>query len=245
LLAATAAVWFLRNAWFPTVQEAINQLPAHGDIHNGQLDWRGDSPTHLAEGLFLSFVVDLNHGGQAGRVAHVQVELGKADFKICSLLGCVTIRYPKGWVVALNRTELEPWWGAWKPAIMAVTFLVTVLVLMVTWWLITTLYCVPTWIIALYENRDLSLQESWKLAAAASLPGALLQTAAIFFYGLNLIDPVRLGISTMLHFAVGWLYLFVSPLCRPRRFAGMPGKANPFSGDPPGTGTDGKPNPSR
>ena len=138
LLAATTVIWFLRNAWFPTVQEAIKHLPAHGDIHGGQLDWHGDSPAHLAEGLFLSFVVDLNHAGQAGRVAHLQVELGTADFKICSLLGCVTLRYPKDWVAALNRTELEPWWGAWKPAITAMIFLTTVLVLMVTWWLMAT-----------------------------------------------------------------------------------------------------------
>ena len=194
----------------------------------------------LEEGLFLSFAVDLNHDGQVGRVAHLQVELGKADYKICSLLGCVTILYPKGWVVALNRTELEPWWGAWKPAIMIVTFLATVLFLMVTWWLIATLYCVPAWIIALYQNRALSLQESWKLAAAALLPGALLQTVAIFFYSLNLIDPIRLGISTVLHFVVGWLYLFVSASCRPRHFAGTSGKANPFSVTPQGTGTAGK-----
>ena len=81
LLAATTVVWFVRNAWFPSVQEAIQHLPAHGDIHGGQLHWQGDTPALLAEGLFLSFVVDLNHSGEAGRAAHVQVELGTADFK--------------------------------------------------------------------------------------------------------------------------------------------------------------------
>ena len=243
LLAATTVVWFLHSAWFPTVQEAIEKLPARGDIHGGQLDWHGDNPALLAEGLFLSFVVDLNHGGEAGHAAHVQVELGKADFKVCSLLGCVNLPYPKGWIVGLNRTELEPWWGAGQPAIMGLTFLLTVLVLVVTWWVMTTLYCVPIWIIAFYQNRDLSLPESWKLGAAALLPGALLQAAATLFYGLNLIDPVRFGLGTILHFVVGWVYLFVSPLFRPRRFAGVPGKANPFSRAAPGTGTDGKANP--
>jgi hypothetical protein len=211
LLAATTIAWFLHSAWFPTVQEAIKNLPAQGDIRGGQFDWRGDTPARLAEGLFLSFVVDLNHGGGAGRVAQVQVELGKDDFKVCSLLGCVTLRYPNGWVVALNRTELEPQWGALEPAMLA------------------TIYCVPTWIIALYENRDLSLRESWRLASAALLPGALLLTAAIFFYGLNLIDLVRLGLSAGLHLMIGWIYLFISPLCLPRRFTGTTGKGNPFS----------------
>ena len=65
-------------------------------------------------------------------------------------------------------------------------------------------------------------------------------TAAIFFYGLNLIDPVRLGIGAGLHLVIGWLYLFLSTLFLPRRGDGLNGTANPFLGAPPGTGT---PNP--
>ncbi|MBI3849237.1 MAG: hypothetical protein HY298_02945 [Verrucomicrobia bacterium] len=236
LLAATTVVLFVRTDWFPTVEEAINQLPPQGDIHNGLLFWRSNSPALLAEGIFLAFVVDLNHSGTVGRSAHVQVELGKADFRICSLPGCLTVQYPAGWVVALNRTELEPWWGAWKPALMAFIFMLTVLVLIVNWWGLATLYCVPAWIIALYADRDLRLAESWKLAAAALLPGALLMTTAIFFYGLNLIDPVRLGLGAGLHIVVGWLYLLFSTLCLPRRGARLTGKANPFVVAPPGTG---------
>src|ERR1051325_6159911 len=170
LLAATTVVLFVRTDWFPTIEEAINQLPPQGDIHNGQLYWRSNSPARLAEGIFLAFVVDLNHSGAVGRSAHVQVQFGKTDFRICSLPGCFTLHYPTGWVVALNRTELEPWWGAWKPAIMAFTFLLTVLVLILNWWVLATLYCLPAWIVALYANRDLSLAESWKLATAALLP---------------------------------------------------------------------------
>jgi len=243
LMAAVTVVWFLDSAWFPTVQEAIKNLPARGNIRGGELDWHGDTPTRLAEGHFLSFAVDLNHGGGAGRVAHVQVELGRGDFKICSLLGCLTIPYATGWIVELNRTELEPRWGALKTAILVLVFSSTVLVLMVSWALLATAYCVPTWIIALYENRDLSFRESWKLAAAALMPGALLLTAAIFFYGLNLFDLIRLGFSTVLHFVIGWVYLFISPLFLPRRLAGMTGKANPFSIPATEAGTSGKPNP--
>lgn len=240
LLAATTIVWFLHSAWFPTVQEAIKNLPAQGDIRGGKFDWHGDTPSRLAEGLFLSFVVDLNHEGGVGSVAPVQVELGKDDYKICSLLGCVTLRYPIGWLVALNRTDLEPRWGALEPTILVVIFLSSMLVLMLNWAVLATMYAVPTWIIAFYENRDLSLRESWKLAAAALLPGALLLTAAIFFYGLNRIDLVRLGFSAALHFIIGWIYLFISPLFLPRRFAGITAKANPFSSPPPGAGTTGE-----
>ncbi len=240
VLAATTVVWFLDNAWFPTVQEAIKNLPGQGEIRSGRLDWRGDTPMRLAEGLFLSFAVDLNHGGGAGRVAQVQVELGTNDFKICSLLGCVTFRYPTGWIVALNRTELEPRWGASESAILVVVFLLTALLLMVTWALLATAYCVPAWIITLYENRDLSLGESWKLAMAALMPGALLLAAGIFFYGLNLIDLIQLGLCTLMHFVIGWIYLIISPLFLPRRPGSGVGKTNPFSNTSPGTGHSGK-----
>jgi hypothetical protein len=126
---------------------------------------------------------------------------------------------------------------------MVLTFVLTVLVLMVNWWTLATLYCLPVWVIALYENRELSLRASWKLGAATLLPGALLLTVAIFFYGLNLIDPVRLGLSFILHFVIGWVYLFISPLFLPRRVVGATRKSNPFSRAGAGTERDGRPNP--
>ena len=44
LLAAIAVVWFLRTAWFPTVREAIENLPAQGEMKSGKLEWTADSP---------------------------------------------------------------------------------------------------------------------------------------------------------------------------------------------------------
>ena len=120
LLAAGTVVWFVQRAWFPTIGEAIRQLPPEGEIRSGRLDWRGPTPVCLAEGRFLALVVDLDHTGEARSPAQVQVEFGRADFKVYSLFGCLPGAYPRSWAVAFNRTELGPWWGAWAPAILAV-----------------------------------------------------------------------------------------------------------------------------
>src|SRR6266404_535804 len=120
LLTAGTGVWLLDQAWFPVIKEAINRMPAQGEIRSGKLDWRGDSPAAIAESRFLAFAVDLTHSGQARSPAHVQVEFGQSDVRFFSLFGFLQWRYPSGWRVAFNRVELEPWWGAWAPPILAI-----------------------------------------------------------------------------------------------------------------------------
>ena len=96
--------------------KAIEQLPDEGEIHFGNMDWRGESPQLLAEGTFLAFSVDLEHAGDQRSPAHVQLEFGRETFRLQSLLGYTEARYPAKWMVAFNRKELKPWWGAWQPA---------------------------------------------------------------------------------------------------------------------------------
>src|ERR1700677_4751526 len=63
-LTAAAVAWFFSDGCFPTIQTAIDNLPADGQISSAQLDWNGDSFQKLAEGPFLAFDVDLGHSGQ-------------------------------------------------------------------------------------------------------------------------------------------------------------------------------------
>src|SRR5215207_622814 len=120
LLAAGAVLWVLHTAWFPTIVQSILRLPDRGEIRSGRLNWAADSPQRLAEGRFLSLAVDLKHEGQVRSPAHVQVEFGLSDWKAYSLFGFRQYAYPKGVIVAFNRRELDPWWGAWSPVILAV-----------------------------------------------------------------------------------------------------------------------------
>jgi hypothetical protein len=205
----------VQKAWFPTIGEAIRQLPQEGEIRFGRLDWPGASPTLLAEGRFLAFVVDLDHIGAARSPAQVQVEFGREDFKIYSLFGYLQGAYPRHWVVAFNRTELVPWWGAWAPPILAILAGLVASGLMLSWACLATVYCLPVWLIGFFADRECSLGGSWRLAGAALMPGALLMCVATLMYGWGALDPVRLTVVGGVHLVVGWLYLVFSPLRLP------------------------------
>ena len=228
LLTAGTVVWFLHKCWFPTIGEAIRGLPPQGEIHSASLDWTGPSPARLAEGQFLAIVVDLDHAGEARSPAHVQVEFGRGDFKVYTLLGNFQSAYSRGWKVAFNRTELWPRWGAWAPAILAIVAGLAAGCLMVCWACLATVYCLPAWLIAFFANRYCSLGGSWRLAGAALMPGALLMCTIIILYGLGALDLVRLAIAGAVHLLVGWGYLLVSPLRLPR-FPTVAAKDNPFA----------------
>ncbi|MDB6112041.1 MAG: hypothetical protein JWR69_3791 [Pedosphaera sp.] len=228
VLAAAVVVWTLQVAWFPVVREAIRQLPVKGEIAAQQLVWTDATPVQLAGNHFLGLAVDLNHGGELGREAQLQVEFGRKNVRVFSLLGYQIVEYPAGWRVAFNRTELGPWWGAWEPGILAGAAFGTVAGLMLTWTLLATLYCLPVRLITFLQNRDLNLRQSWRVAGAALMPGALFLTFAIFSYGLDLVDLIRLAGLAGLHFVIGWVYLFISPLFLPRIPALAGAKTNPF-----------------
>jgi hypothetical protein len=171
----------------------------------------------LAENHFLALAVDLSHSGAIRSPAHLQVEFGRNDLEIISIGGYLRIPYRQDWRVMFNRTELEPWWGAWRPPLTAGAAVVAVVGLMVCWGVLATVYCLPAWLAGLMAHRQLSLAGSWRLAGAALMPGALLLTAAILAYGLGALDLIQLGGAAAGHIVLGWVYLIASLLSLPRR----------------------------
>lgn len=228
LLVGGVVIWFVHGAWFPTIDKAIRHLPSQGELRFGRLDWPGDSPVCLAEGRFLALVIDLDHGGTARTPAHVQVEFGRTDYKIYSLLGHIQRPYPRRWVLAFNGTELGPWWGAWTPAILAIVGLLVVAGLMASWACLATVYAVPVWLTGFFADRRCGLGGSWRLAGAALMPGAFLMCGAIVLYGWGAFDLVRLAVAGTAHLVLGWVYLFLSPLRLPRHQTATAAKENPF-----------------
>lgn len=229
LLCASVVGWFLYNECFPTVGAAIEKLPTEGSIHSAQLDWRGPSPQMLAEGSVLAFTVDLDHTGGLRPAADVQLEFGKRDYRVRSLLGIVDGKYPAGWVIAFNRTELKPLWGAWQPILVAGAIAGTTAWLMCCWWLLAAVYCLPVRLAGVFVNHDLNFTASWRLAGAALMPGAVLMILAILFFGLGMIDLVGLMFFFGVHFVVGWIYLFLSLLFVPKTPEMAALKRNPFA----------------
>jgi hypothetical protein len=227
LLGAGAVLWVLAHGVFPVIESAVDALPDVGGIHGGRLDWRDDSPVLLAEGRILAVGVDLDHTGQLRSPADFQLEFGRESLLVISLLGTAEMNYPSGYRIAANHKDAQPAWNAWAPNLLALAALGTFFGLLLVWLVLATLYFLPVWLISFFANRDLSMRASWRLAAAALMPGALLMSAALALYGLEMIDLVRLGLAFGLHLVVGWVYLFISPLFLNRASPKNP--ANPFT----------------
>jgi hypothetical protein len=227
-IAAGAVVWFLAQDWFPIVSRAIENLPPEGAITQGILDWRGESPKKLADNIFLSIAVDLDHTGVARNPAHAQIEFGRTNFKMFSLFGFWKFSYPTAWRLAFNRGEVAPWWGAWAPPILAIAAALVVLALLLSWALLATLYAVPGWLLAFFANRLVTFQRSWRLAGAALMPGALLLTGAILCYTAGIIDPLQLMAAGVLHILLGWGYVAAGALALPRDPIAELERTNPF-----------------
>jgi len=231
LLVAASVLCFLMSAWLPMVQKAIARLPEKGAVRNGQLEWNSPSPSWLTEGTFLSIIVDAAGGSRFGQSADVQLELDRNGFKICSLFGCVAVPYPKNRTIALNRAEADPWWGAWRPFVVAGAGAGVVICLMVSWLVLATIYSLPLRLITFYSDRQASWPGCWRVAGAAQLPGALLMSGAILLYGFNRLNLVGLLFAWLLHLVVGWIYIGIATARMPR-LAGAPRRrGNPFGGE--------------
>src|ERR1041385_123904 len=230
IFAAAAIVWFLSVVWFPVVTAAIRRLPDRGEIRAGSLDWTADSPQLLAGNHFLALGVDLEHSGQARSPAHVQVEFGRREARIISLFGYAPVRYPdRRWIVAFNRQGMEPWWGAWRPPILWLSAGAVIVGLLIIWAVLASLYAFPIWLAGFFANRELNGRQSWKLAGAALMPGALLMVAGIILYGLGVLDVVQLLAVTAAHYVVGWGFAIAAIFCRPKVSAPELIKGNPFA----------------
>ena len=230
LVCAAAVVWFVHHCWFPVVGEAISKAPASGVVRLGLLHWYGESPVLLAENSFLAIGVDINNSGQARSPADVHFELQERRIMVRSLHGASFEPYPRRTIIAANRTELQPWWGAWAPAILAVLAAATICWLMVSWFGLASVYCLPAWLLAFFMNRQLTISGAWKLCGAALLPAALALSAGVMAYGLGLLNPIAFLLIFATHFVVGWAYVLAAIWMSPR-YPGSPGsRKNPFAG---------------
>ncbi len=229
MLAAGVTGWFLMEDWFPVVRAAIRHLPDQGEIRDQRLDWRGSSPVKLAGNRFLGLGVDLDHTGQLARESQVQLEFGRRNLFLIVSPVRTSMDYPAGWRIAFNRPELDSRWGAWETPLLGITAFIILAGLMIIWALLATVYCLPVRLITLYENRDLNWGQSWRLAGAALMPGALFLTFAQLLYALGSLTLLELGLAWALHLVIGWIYLFISPFFLPRHPSAEAVRGNPFT----------------
>lgn len=235
IAAAASVMYFVKSTWFESVREAVKALPDKGEIRAGELYWATNSPMVLSEGHFLTILVDLDHSGQSGQVADLQLELGRTDLKLSSLAGETRVPYDPAWIIPVNRLELDPWWGAWQPALVTGVGLMTFVGLFASWIALATVYAIPARILAFFADREATYLSCWRLAAAALLPGALLMTVAVFLHATRHLPLLGLGIILGIHLVVGWLYVFWTPFLLPKRTAKFSTASNPFGEAGPST----------
>lgn len=230
LLGAALAVWFVRMDWVPVIGQAVQSLPPAGEIRGGIVQESSEEPCLLAENHFIAFINDKNHTGTIRSPAHIQVEIGDHFVRVISLFGYLDIPFPESeWILLWNRTELEPWWGAWRPPILWSIFGAATVGLLMTWWVMATILAGPTWLIAFFFDRELSFTDCWKYCCAAFMPGSCLMMFAVLLYGMGFVDLVTFVVLGVAHFAmdllVPWAGLFLLPRSRK-----SPRVTNPFSG---------------
>lgn len=231
LVAVACLLQALELTWWPAVRTAIRTLPEVGRVQHGQLDWHGEPFAVLADSPSLSILVDAAGQHEPGQVADVQVEIAKTEIRVCTLVGCLPIVFEPVWDFPLNRVELVPWWGAWKPAIVAVTALLLALALGGAWWTLATLYSVPLRLLAILAGRPVTLGGGWRIAAMALMPGALLLSLGILAYGLIRLPLLLLVGIFVLHLLLGWVYS-IAAIFRLDTYAAIAAAASPATPAP-------------
>lgn len=226
-LSVVSVVWFLSARWGPVFEESIGRLPDEGEIQNGVLRWHGPGAVQLGANKFLSISVDIENSDETGAAADLQCELGWNELRVQSILGYIPIGYPEGWIIGLSRLEVEPWWGAWRPAVVAGISAGVFAGLILSWAVLASLYSVPARLIAFYLDRALDWPGAWQMSAAALFPGALLMMTAIGAYSTQRIGLLQLILALPIHLALGWVYLAGALVFLPR-VAGGRFSSNPF-----------------
>lgn len=228
---ATLFTW----RWAPVLREAVGNLPSASSIHSGRLEWPPGKAGLLGANAFVSFAAG---PGAAEVGAHVDVafEFGVAELKVRSLLGVASLPYPPRWKIPLNRTVLQPWWGAWERALPPMLAAGAALGLVLTWGLLALPYAAAVRVLSAVARKSLTFGQAWKVSVAAQWPGALLLSFAIALYAAGETTLLFVLGAFAAHFLLTWVYLLIAPFFlpappsdsfhRPRK---KRGKKNPFS----------------
>ena len=230
LVSAAVIVLCFQLAWDPSIREAIEQLPAQGEIREGKLHWAAPAPQRLGKGSFVSFVIDPGSTGDLGEAADVEWVFTLTELRLRSLFGYTHVPYPSGLILSFNHPELKPWWGAWRPAVLAVIAALVVAALLAMWWMLSAVYAFPVRLIAFYADGQITSKGAWQLAGAAVLPGALFMDLALLAYAFHRLNFLQLLGAAGAHFVVGGIFAIVAPMRLRKLTGGTSARSkNPFA----------------
>jgi hypothetical protein len=229
ILVAASAVGLLHSAYCPVILQAVQKMPETARVANGML--LGVPDTLIAESHFLAIATTPQAGGDIGQDADLQIRLRQNDVCAASVFWPDwgwELEYGRGTSISLARSNLEPWWSAWQPVLLAGAAGATVLYLFLVWAVLAAIYMAPAKFLAWFTDRFLTWGGAWRLASAALLPGAMVMAVAMLLYGWNVIDLVGLSFCFAVHMVIGWVYL-VGGSCKVTRLFPDESKRNPFT----------------
>lgn len=229
LLFAAGVVWFFAHCYAPVIAEEIQKLPDGAKVTGGQL--AGVPGVKITETRLLSIAVTSDEDADMDQSADVQIALRQDRLEVSSILssalGSLEIHYPMQSYADLSRSRLEPLWGAWLPVLLVQTGTAVVVGLWLLWAVMAWCYAPVAKLAAWFCDRQLTWPGAWRLSCAALLPGALLMTVGVVFYGSQVVDVFGLGYFAIVHLLVGWVYLLGAPFFAPRLIS-APMTRNPF-----------------
>jgi hypothetical protein len=230
IISGGVCLWFFATAWAPVVEAAIQQLPDQGALHQGVLDWKGESPVRLAGSAHASISVDLDASIPDAEVGDWVFVFSRKEVLASSIFGVFAASYPPEWSFPVNREELDPWWGAHKPFILAGIGGGVAVGLLVCWLIMSLVYAPVTRLGAFILDRKLSLSGAWRMAMMALMPGSLWICASLILYRMRTIELIGFLAAYILHFIVGWVYITGALYNLPSSIASA--ETNPFDASP-------------
>jgi hypothetical protein len=234
LCTAAAVLWTVRRAWFPVIEQAIQNLPNGTEIRGGRL--RAPESKRLAENSFLAIALESREDANIASSSEVQITLAPDGVRLRSLFGNMVVPYRLEWTLALNRADLGPWWEAWRPAVLTYLAFGTIFFLFASWAALAIPYAIIPLLVAIVSTpkKDVSVWGSWKLSVAALMSGAVFMAIAIVVYGFGQLRVPEMIGAFVVHFVVGWVFLFGGAFYLPidwdNPFLDQPEK-NPFAGE--------------
>jgi hypothetical protein len=211
VMACLASISLLGSLVFPAITEVITRLPIGSSIEQGELRWPANGPSRLFENRVVSVWVNLRGPAMESGSADFQIELRKNQLIMRSILGYLPISYPTGWFIGLNRSELEPLWGAWRPLWLGGLGLGAAMFVYASWIFLASIYTPIVRTLLFYLDKPVDILGAWKLCSAALLPGSLVMSAGCILYANLRISLVAFLLIIASHIVLGWVYVLAAP----------------------------------
>ena len=144
----------------------------------------------------------------------------------------MTIPYPTGLELPLDKTRASAAWGAWRPPFLALAGGAALLVTLLGGWALATLHVPVLAFMGWISRRDLGLVGAWKLGLASLFPAGLVFDVGLLLYASHWIRLPTLAGFLPICLLTAWVSML-------RGLAHLPATpkdpattmANPFDGD--------------